>query len=438
METRVAPSPPLVDTRWEVVQRVSASTSFQRSPRLRELLTYICERALQDRPQDLREQVIGCVIFGRKADYNPGEDNIVRVEVRQLRKRLETYFAKEGKDEPFLILIPKGAYVPVFEPRETATALPPPPDSPEIPKISERPFAWRRWAYLSAGLVIVLATLLVWVSAENRRLTQRLATTSAPTLDRSAIWPLIFNDNEETLIVCADSSLVVAESLLHRSVSLDEYLSRDYTKSPNLSKEAKMALEAVPNWQFTDIADVRLVQRLFRLNSDHWDKASIRSAKTTQIQDFKSGNIVLLGSNRSNLWNNLFEPTMNFLFEYDEGDRTASIRNKAPLAGEQAMYHGAKPGKSGDSYSILALVPNLRRTGSVLIIAGTTAEGTESAGELIMNPATSSSLLSMLSQRNKGRIPYFEALLRSGTLSGIAKNAEVIAIRILPGDPPRS
>src|SRR5216684_1230965 len=117
MVSRVEPSPPVVDLRWEVVQRVATSTLFQRSPRLRELLLYICERSIQNHPEELREQAIGCGVFGRKADYNPGEDNIVRVEIRQLRKRLEEYFAAEGKDEQIVILIPKGAYVPAFAPR---------------------------------------------------------------------------------------------------------------------------------------------------------------------------------------------------------------------------------------------------------------------------------------------------------------------------------
>src|SRR5258707_1237461 len=99
MVSRVEPSPPVVDLRWEVVQRVATSTLFQRSPRLRELLLYICERSIQNRTEELREQQIGCGVFGPKSDYNPGEDNIVRVEIRQLRKRLQEYFASEGKDD---------------------------------------------------------------------------------------------------------------------------------------------------------------------------------------------------------------------------------------------------------------------------------------------------------------------------------------------------
>ena len=252
------------------------------------------------------------------------------------------------------------------------------------------------------------------------------------------LWPYLFNEQRGTTIVCADSSLVVVEDLLNRSVALDEYLSRDYLKSEAGSERAQRLLRHTPNWQFTDLADVRLVQRLFRLNADHWDKVAIRSAKTMQIHDFTGGNTVLLGSNRSNPWNRLFEPMLNFRFDYDEDQRVAFIRNMNPLAGEQSTYRAALPGKSGDCYSSIALVPNLRHTGNVLIIGGTTAEGTESAGEFLMNPAASSALLATLTQRNKGRLPYFEVLLRSGTFSGIAKNAETIAFRVIAVDPPRN
>jgi hypothetical protein len=49
-----------------------------------------------------------------------------------------------------------------------------------------------------------------------------------------------------------------------------------------------------------------------------------------------------------------------------------------------------------------------------------------------MNPATASGLFNNLSASNKGRIPYFEILLKSGTLAGVAKNAEIVAEHIIP------
>jgi hypothetical protein len=436
MNTPVAPSPPSVDVRWELVQRVAGSGAFHRSPRLRELLLYICERSIQNHPEELREQAIGCGVFGRKADYNPGEDNIVRVEIRQLRKRLEEYFATEGKDEHIVILIPKGAYVPAFGPRAV--------DAPVVvstaavlPKLTSAGLAsrsWWFWAPLAAMLVLAVTCVFMW--REIRDKDQRLTTAARMIPARSALWPLLFNNEQQTFVVCADSTLVVAEWILHRSISLDQYLARDssgLTSQPHdISSLADSLAYSRQRWQFTDMTDVRLVQRLNRLNADHWDKVTVRSARTAQLQDFKNGNSVLLGSNRSNLWNTLFEPMLNFRFDYDEQARTAVIRNKTPLAGEKPVYRAARPGESGDSFSVIALVPNLRHTGSVLIIAGTTAEGTEAAGEFIMNSETSTALLNSLMKRNKSKLPYFEVLLRSGTLAGIAKNAEVVADRILP------
>ena len=87
----------------ELVGRVANSPTFQKSPRLREFLVYVADCTIDDRLEDVREQQIATNVFNRKADYNPSQDNIVRVEARSLRKRLDAYFAGEGKDEPVVI-----------------------------------------------------------------------------------------------------------------------------------------------------------------------------------------------------------------------------------------------------------------------------------------------------------------------------------------------
>jgi len=432
MDPSVAPRTPAADARWEVALTVAASASFHRSPRLRELLLYICERAVQNRPADLREQQIGCAVFGRKPDYNPGEDNIVRVEIRQLRKRLEEYFATEGKNEPFVIVIPKGAYVPMFELRasEPAARIVP---AVETPKIKQKP--WLIWLQPVAIAFLAAVCVWLWVTRQpGSRVAEAVAT--RPAVERGPLWPLLFNNRHETFIVCADSSLVTAQQVLGRPISLEEYLSGEYTtKSATVSADSSNLLRLLRIWQFTDIADVRLVQKLSILNAQYWDKVMVRSARTAQLQDFKTGNSILLGSSRSNLWNKLFDPLLNFVFDYDGKQETAFIRNKAPAQGEAPEYRHSKS-LSGEAYSILALVPNLRHTGSVLIIAGTSGESTEATGEFIMNTDSSASLMKMLADRNKGRLPYFELLLRSRTLEGIAKNPEIAAVRLLGDDFP--
>jgi len=386
-------------------------------------LLYLCERALLNRPDDLREQLIGCNVFLRKPDYNPGEDNVVRVQIRRLRQRLDEYFNSEGRDEPIIISIPKGSYIPVFLPRKLSDSGT--PAAAAIPAHGRRyriaPIAAAAIALLGIGFVAGL-----WTAGGPR----------AP--DWSPLWPAIFNPNEKTLIVCADSTLVMAQALLRRPLSLDDYARRRYAPpGAVLGKDAERILSLLPAWTWTDLADVRLVGRLQSVTSD-WDRISIRTAKTVQIHDFTSGNAIIVGSVQSNPWNALFDQQLNFRVEWDELKNTAYVRNKSPLPGEHPVYPPTEGGDRSVVYSVIAFVPNLRRSGNILIIAGTTGQATETAAEHVTNPATYKQLMRMITSRNGGELPYFEVLLKSSMVEGIAKDAEVVAFRILGPGPKTS
>src|SRR5882724_313591 len=116
-------APPSEDPRWELVLRIADSRPFEKAPKLREFLLYVCQKSLQDQLGELREPRIGHNVFGRREDYNAGDDNIVRVEARLLRKRLQEYFENEGAQEQLILAIPKGGYAPRFEPRESPAAM---------------------------------------------------------------------------------------------------------------------------------------------------------------------------------------------------------------------------------------------------------------------------------------------------------------------------
>src|SRR5215467_9254633 len=107
----------------ELLGRVIASESFRKSPRLRELLTYLCECAIRAPLSQIPAQQIGEAVFGRPPHYDSAADTIVRVQVSQLRKRLEHYFLTEGASEPLVLEIPRGSYNAVFHPRP-ADAVP--------------------------------------------------------------------------------------------------------------------------------------------------------------------------------------------------------------------------------------------------------------------------------------------------------------------------
>lgn len=144
------------DPRQALVERLAASSTFAKAHRLREFFLHVCRCAIENRPEEASEQQIGIRVFGRTPGYNANGDNIVRSQARLLRLRLEHHFANEGKDEPLIVSIPKGQYLPVFEGRPQDL----PERPPEIPTaVAPAQRIGRRnsvWVYAYAALIVVL------------------------------------------------------------------------------------------------------------------------------------------------------------------------------------------------------------------------------------------------------------------------------------------
>ena len=96
------------------LERVLASPAFARNERLSRFLRFVVERHLEGRHDDIKESVIAVEVFRRSPDYDPKQDSIVRTEASRLRARLREYYAGDGKDDEWIIELPKGAYAPVF------------------------------------------------------------------------------------------------------------------------------------------------------------------------------------------------------------------------------------------------------------------------------------------------------------------------------------
>ena len=91
---------------------ILSSPGFARNPRLSSLLAYVVRQHLEGKPEQLKETVIGVEVFGRKPEYDPHRDSIVRTEAAKLRARLLEYYSGIGATDPVIIEIPKGTYVP--------------------------------------------------------------------------------------------------------------------------------------------------------------------------------------------------------------------------------------------------------------------------------------------------------------------------------------
>ncbi len=103
------------------LEKVLGSPVFERNQRLSRFLRLTVERHLEGRDDELKESVIGTEIFGRRPDYDPKSDSIVRTEARRLRALLNEYYLREGQGDALVIELPKGGYVPVF--RHSVAAL---------------------------------------------------------------------------------------------------------------------------------------------------------------------------------------------------------------------------------------------------------------------------------------------------------------------------
>ena len=140
------------------VERILASPGFAKNERLSEFLRFVVEQQLTGRSHELKETVIALEVLGRRADYNPKQDAIVRIEAGRLRARLDDYYTGEGRTDPLIIEVPKGGYVPVFR---------------KVKEISESEprtgFRTRLWGLTAAIACIVISVAgLIWWWAERK------------------------------------------------------------------------------------------------------------------------------------------------------------------------------------------------------------------------------------------------------------------------------
>jgi len=100
------------------MERIRSSHSMSGCNRLLQLLNFVVESTLRGDASHLKETTIGVEVFGRSPDYDPKVDTIVRSQAWRLRTKLRKYYVTEGAEDPMVIEVPTGQYVPSFHARE--------------------------------------------------------------------------------------------------------------------------------------------------------------------------------------------------------------------------------------------------------------------------------------------------------------------------------
>lgn len=105
-----------VDRRQRALEEVLRSETFLRSDQLRSFLRYICEMEISGKGPEISEYSIAAEALGRRSDFVPSQDTIVRNRAHILRQRLNDFYTKENPRSSIRIELPKGSYVPRFVP----------------------------------------------------------------------------------------------------------------------------------------------------------------------------------------------------------------------------------------------------------------------------------------------------------------------------------
>jgi len=422
-----------------LIERIAASPQLRRAARLREFLLFVAQHNLLHGSVSIHEQEIGAAVFERPASYDTSVDNIVRVNATELRKRLEQYFAEDGAHEPVVVEMPRGSYTLLFHPRaarpevlDTAVAAEArlgPAEEP-VPVVAVPSHDYRAGLLLAAAVVLLLACgVLLWQNQQLRKEASPWRNTPA----LRSFWSEFFDGGHEVDIVLADTSFALAEDIEGRSIPLASYLNYDYKHLDNvagLSADRSEDLKHVLDRNNGSVGDTIVAQRILAL-APSAPALQLKFAREYSAEAIKTNSVILIGSRESNPWVQLFDARMNFSMDYDPVLHRSTVHNRQPKPGEETEYLRAGSESQEDGLSIVALMPDLSRNGSALLIEGTDSQATRAAGEFVTSDATLSAFLDHIHSKE---IPYFEILLENSQLTGTPLRSHILAYRIYPRD----
>jgi len=435
------PEPPGAEERRVLIERVASSDQFSRSTRLRDFLLYVGRQSLKEGCPEIHEEDIGIRVFGRPASYDRSQDNIVRVNATELRRRVDAYFIGPGAAEPLIFEIPRGAYKPVFRWRtqpvaETPTPAPLPEETPipAVPLSTERPTArrprtWERPAWVA--LTVVLAALAIYLWIENRSLRTMLQPwQSQPAV--ATFWKGFLDPHRQTDLVLPDDSISVMEDIAGYPIALDDYLSRSFMghiqSSTSFSADRKQDLVQVSNHNLVTFGAVRAAQSVLSQIPPTYPRY-LTLARNLSADEINRANVVFLGGEKAMPWDHLLDDRLNFSTDYDYKRNVAFIRNRNPKPGEPALYNISIVPNSTTGYAVIAYMPNLNHTGHILLLAGTDSDATGAAAAYLTSEEHMEQLRTALKIQS---FPHFEVLLKISRLSGTFFDAEPIAYRTYP------
>jgi len=433
-------------TRSEIeaqVGRILQSPPFRNTAVLQAFLRFITERSIEGDTTGLTEHSIAAEVFSRGSTFDSSADTIVRTQAYRLRLKLREYYSNEGKNDPILIAVPKGHYVPSFLRNSQSVEE----EAPEIGKVGKTAPPLRTWQSSSllsrssaraAALALLFAAIFgLGVFAGKVTPKSKTDLTGQNTLnDVDSFWSNFAGPDRQPIIAYTNSIYLATETgdlLRFRSGPVAD---RGALVNPQVAQQgaANRALLKVsgPTYFEDDLTGigevmeaVAVTEALRRVGAH----PSYKRSKQISTQDLSNHNAVFLGSPFVNqILNDLPRP-QNFVFTPPFSRPllwTARIVNTHPQPGEAAAYAIERaPGTQviRTDYGVVALLPGLMPNRKILILAGLTTSGTQAAAQFAASlPGVKEMKRRLLGKQNSDGAKWplsFEYLLRTRLNQGV-------------------
>jgi hypothetical protein len=364
---------------------------------------------LEHRPHEVNEYSLGVEVFGKPADFNPNEDNIVRVTARQLRAKLTEFYSQEGQADQWILEIPKGGYEPIF--RHATAKVPPPPLGPLVtPKRRGMGFK-----VLAAAALASLA-LNIWLLLWTRR--------PAPNL----LAPLLEESSPATLIL-DDPLLPSAVQWSGKPIEIESLIEPKGLTADSGDAYGAMLTGLINRIHSTDVVTVRIAARLSAFAENYGHHLQVRQCRELLVRELKQGNYILIGGVGSNPWVSLFQKPLNFEHFVLPGDRRGFINHK-PRNGEAALYQTVSSSDArGPFYARVAFLKNPLGAGRIVLIGGTSSFSTEAAGDYAVSTRGMEDVTRLCGTANAVQADGLELLLETSAIAQAPTGARVVAFR---------
>ncbi len=403
--------PPELDA---VGERLLASVTFQRSPRLREFLAFVVKCAVENRAHEINEYSLGVQVFGKPADYNPNLDNIVRVTARQLRTRLAEFYAGEGAADPWRLEIPKGSYLPVIQAKPSA--------EPEPPSHASAAPKWT--GPVIAGLAVLALSgwaLAAWLFAND-------ATPRA--LDPFALKAILTDKSNPVTVVLDDPILSMAWNQLGAQQSLDEFLAGRYLNDKRYDSPRGALIHQMLQGNYTvRVSSVLLSDELSRIAASNGVQLRPRHCRNLEVKDLEHGNFIFIGGVGANPWVQAIQKHLAFDHVVVPSEKRRYFAPHTRQPGEPERFESDDTqGPSRKLYTRLASLRNPYGTGRVTLMGGTSRDATEAAGRYALSPQAVEQV-TKLCGAPPDKLSSFELILETSAIGGTPVAANVVAHR---------